>query len=589
MKTFNVLKETARLMTKESLMKTFWLYLSILIVHSGLCVIILNLEKNIIDKATNVSVIGIQSVIFSVLIFFLFSNIINIFWVFRFLLMVVFGPKLDLVLRKTMISKIMKLDLIYFEDSEMFDVFNKAQNATRFAVTSFTSVFQTLAAHLATMIGIMIYVSYLNPLFIIILACAAIPKILNYRYSIKKKVQLEDELANVRRKKGYYDECITSKNYFKETRIFNSFKFFKNLFVAATSEYNQKNWNVTKKLFPMQLVIEIVNFLSYIITFGLAIYLLSKGQITIGAFAVVFSALQQLEGRVNTIIGNIGRIAEQNAIAKNYFSFLELKESAHSKNNEITSPIKKIEFNNVCFSYPSNNNDVIKDLSLIIDKKETIAVIGLNGAGKTTFIKLLMGLLYPSSGTIKYNDQNITEIDENSIYNKQTAIFQNYGKYSITMKENVAISDIDNVDDEDRVYSCLNKVGFAFEKDRFPDKLKTKLGVEFGGTELSGGQWQLIALSRAYFRERELITLDEPSASIDPLRENELFLQFQNLSDDKLTLIVTHRLNAAKMADRILVFEDGKIIEDGSHDELLKAQGKYTYLFNEQAKWYNGR
>jgi ATP-binding cassette subfamily B protein len=349
----------------------------------------------------------------------------------------------------------------------------------------------------------------------------------------------------------------------------------------------QMEWKNIRKRYPMELLIQGMNFLSYMATWGLAVWYLYQGEISIGGFAATLSALHLLDSKIGDVLRNVGKVLEEGAVAGNYFSFLEMDEKCPGNQPIRVHPVESIQFTNVSFTYPSVHQAVIDDLSLTIRKGETIAVVGLNGAGKTTFVKLLLGLIHPTVGKMMYNGVDIAEIDGRYVYEGSSALFQTFGKYQMTIRENVALSEAQRMEQMVDIKGALDFVGFDLDGERFPQRDATLLGREFGGTDLSGGQWQLLALARAYFRDNDLIILDEPTAAIDPLLENEIFKSFHSIAGDKTAIIVTHRLGVTKLADRILVFENGRVIEDGSHEQLMGAEGKYARLFHGQSDWYN--
>jgi len=241
-----------------------------------------------------------------------------------------------------------------------------------------------------------------------------------------------------------------------------------------------------------------------------------------------------------------------------------------------------IEFRDVWFRYPGTGKDVLKGLSFKIPSGQKVSIVGENGAGKTTFVKLLTRMLEPSSGEIRINGKSTRDTDAADHYNSTASVFQEPARFhTFTIADNVFLGDVEKERDEQAIDRALRFAGFDGA-----DK-HALLGKEIGGTELSGGQWQKLAIARAYYRDRDLIILDEPTSNLDPLAETEIFKKYLDMSEGKTVIMVTHRISVASLADRIVVFKDGEIVEDGTHEELMSLNGEYARLYSTQAEWYN--
>jgi len=246
---------------------------------------------------------------------------------------------------------------------------------------------------------------------------------------------------------------------------------------------------------------------------------------------------------------------------------------------------KEIIFENVSFTYP-DGRVALKNISFTIHVGERIALVGENGAGKTTLIKLLLGLHKPTSGCIFVDGISINELDKSLWRKKISAIFQDFGQYHFTVKENIGIANIELLQKEGQIKKAASRGGFAEIAESLPQSFDTVLGKELGGTNLSGGEWQKLALSRAFMRDADLLILDEPTASLDPQSEYELFERFSEMTKEKTSILITHRLGSVSMADRILVMKDGLLVEEGDHEYLYKEGQEYKKLFSMQAKRY---
>jgi ATP-binding cassette subfamily B protein len=236
---------------------------------------------------------------------------------------------------------------------------------------------------------------------------------------------------------------------------------------------------------------------------------------------------------------------------------------------------------NISFTYPGGNGYVLKDITLTIKQGETLAIVGENGAGKTTLTKIIVGLYNPTSGSVRYGGKDISKYAAQSRFSRISSVFQNYIRYKLTAKENISISDVNS---HNEVEHAAYEAGAQLK--HLPNGPDTMLSGEFDGMELSGGQWQRVAIARGLYREHDVIVLDEPTAAIDPIEESNIFRLFKESAQDKTAILVTHRLGSTKIADRILLMEEGQICELGTHEQLMAKGGKYAQMYREQASWY---
>jgi ATP-binding cassette subfamily B protein len=309
------------------------------------------------------------------------------------------------------------------------------------------------------------------------------------------------------------------------------------------------------------------------------LYYIFDGSVSVGAFAAVFYSVGKINNVLRGMVEDIGEAMKYLAATSFLLNFLE--EPKEEKCVETLEKCVDIDIKNVSFKYPGSDTAVLKNINLKIKQGETLAIVGENGAGKTTLTKLITGLYQPSDGVILYGGKNINLYAPDKRYESISSVFQNFVRYKLTAGENIKISDMSSDMPLDEVLAAA-KVPQA----KFSNGLDTMLSREFDGTELSGGEWQRVAIARGFYRTHNLIILDEPTAAIDPIEESNIFRLFRESAHDKTAILVTHRLGSAKIADKIIVMENGEIIESGTHAELMEQQGKYSFMFSEQAKWY---
>ncbi|MDR1664349.1 MAG: ATP-binding cassette domain-containing protein [Clostridiales bacterium] len=305
-----------------------------------------------------------------------------------------------------------------------------------------------------------------------------------------------------------------------------------------------------------------------------------SGEISAGTFAAVYSALGTvfsiMENIVTTHLGNMNKDMGK---AANFIRVMDMPERTGAGGSVDLS--KGIAVENIRFTYPGGERPSIEDVSLTIADGETIAIVGENGAGKSTLVRLLIGVYRPQTGRVTVGGLDTAKIAPGCVFKHTSAVFQKYQRYKMTLKENIAISDAESAVDETKMDASLKDIGAELETG-----WDTMLSPEFGGIDLSGGQWQHIAIARGLYRTHGFIILDEPTSSIDPVEETRIYQQFKQISVGKCAVIVTHRLGSAKLANRIIVMDKGKIVAAGTHDDLLLQSEKYFKMWEAQAKWY---
>jgi len=381
------------------------------------------------------------------------------------------------------------------------------------------------------------------------------------------------------RKANYFQQLMLSPAG-KELKILGLYDFFYKKWKDLADEYTRKE----KKLIRTQAVLQIINyFLLSLANVGgsvFAIILMATGKLTLGALGAVISLVATLVNDTRDLLSGLVTFVMKKNEAAHFFDLMELPEQKDEGLEP--SEFEGIEAKNIKYRYPLTERYVLDGINLCIHNGEKVAFVGENGMGKTTFVKLITGTLSPSDGELFINSVAVEQINPISWYGSMSTVVQDSAKYvTFTVADNVFLGDTEkprnNIDiNIAMMFSGLNDI----DKDAL-------LGKDIGGTELSGGEWQKLAIARAAYRNRDFIILDEPTSNLDPLAETEVFQKYIALAEDKTVIFVTHRISVASLADRIIVFNEGKIVQDGTHNELINCEGEYSRLYKEQAKWYN--
>ncbi len=391
-------------------------------------------------------------------------------------------------------------------------------------------------------------------------------------------VNMESEIVLVRRRMEKYQLYLYDSNYYKDTILNNAFDFFQKKHEEAVDEYNRIQLSFEKKNVCLEIGIKVILIAGYAVTFFLLYHNLSNQLITVGVFAAVFNNINQMFGMIEGIIKfPMKRLSDSLAIVNYYYTFMNYQGNpVGTVDNEYSS---EIVLSGVSYRYPNAKNDVLKNISMRLKPGEVIALVGLNGAGKSTLAKVIAGLYEPTEGIVSINGRNIKGIS--GFYTNISAVFQNFQKYKMSFEDNIRISDFENGED---IQEVVKLADIDLKKNKLTRDII--LSKEYDGIELSGGEWQRIAIARALYKSHSVIILDEPTASIDPIEESRIYQEFAKISKGKATILITHRLGSARLADRIIVLQEGRLMEEGTHEELLAKNGVYAKMYVEQAEWY---
>ena len=387
-----------------------------------------------------------------------------------------------------------------------------------------------------------------------------------------------------------YDSRVALSHAFaQEVRLFNLFAWLRRRYEARFLDTHRRMRKVRRKEAFQVLPI---SFISTIVSAGLftwAVWQASRGVFSAGQVVIMIQALAQVQFMARDLVTNFGFLYERARYFDVYLNFLKLRSNVRQSDSPQSVPLKpshSITFEDVTFHYPDGRL-ALQNVSFHIPTGETVALVGENGAGKTTLVKLLLRFYEPSSGRILIDGIDLRELDLPAWRAQVGAVFQNFNRFDYTIRENVAIANLQYEHDTQRITEALRQADLDAVVNALEQGQETRLGKEFGGTELSGGQWQKLAMARAMFRDASVLILDEPTAALDPRSEHALYAHFAALAKQPTTFLITHRLPSVLMADRVLVLKEGHLVEDGTHGSLLRSGGEYAELWGMQAKQYS--
>lgn len=487
------------------------------------------------------------------------------------------------------IRKALTLDLHYFEDAQFYDKLQNARRESNWRAMSIINTSFNLASNTITLASFAVGLLAFSPLVALVLFGATIPSfVVQTRYS-KLTFRLLTWRAPEFRKMNYLEHLLTVDHSAKEIKLFGLGEPLLGRYQDLFWEFYREDANLAKRRSVISVLWGLLATVSYYGSYAWIVWRTVNGQITIGDMTFYLTLFRQSQGTFQGIFYNTGQLYESGLFLENLFGFLSLApQMIKGKGRKVPHPIQQgIEFRGVSFRYPDREEYALRDVNLIVRPGEKVALVGANGAGKTTLIKLLTRLYDPTEGTILLDGVDLREYELDDLRESIGVIFQDFVRYQVSARENIGFGQIDELENEPRIRSASERGGADEVVAQLPKGYDTVLGRWFEkGAELSGGQWQKIALGRAFMRDSEVLVLDEPTAALDAEREYEIFQRFRELTSGRIAFLISHRFSTVRMADRIVVIENGTIGEVGTHQELLTLAGTYARLFNMQAEGY---
>jgi ATP-binding cassette subfamily B protein len=487
-------------------------------------------------------------------------------------------------------AKSTAVDIEYYENSDYYDALHRAQaeapyRPTRILDAAFNCCQNAISV--VALAGLLLTFHWSVP---VVLAMAAVPDLLIKFHFARRFYAWARKQTPAERQALYFTTVLMADGHAKEIRLFDLGHVFMQRFRRLRQQIRQERLALLRKRSIADLAGQTSSIIPSFAVYAFVVYRAVQGSMTVGDLVMCYQAIQRGQAYLTQLMNSFAVLYENNLFVSNVHEFLALEpkvlDPPHPRPVNVAEG-DGIRFHNVGFRYPNSDRIVLDAINLHIRPGEHIALVGENGSGKSTLVKLLLRLYDPASGSITLDGVDLRELSLAELRRKISVVFQDYARYHLSVKENIWFGDVHAPPEEERVARAARNAGADKLIMGLPGRFDTLLGKWFaGGQELSVGEWQKIALARAFFREADLIIMDEPSSALDPKAEFEVFSDFHRLSLGRSAVLISHRLSTVKMADRIYFLENGRIVEKGSHDELIDRRGKYAFMFERQAQHY---
>jgi ATP-binding cassette, subfamily B, bacterial len=481
------------------------------------------------------------------------------------------------------------LDLATYEDPSFHDKLERArvQATDRLGmIQQMGRLLQQVISTVALAAGIVVF----SPWLLIVLILCVIPAFVGESHFAFLGYSLAFQQTPVKRELDYLRFLGVSKESAKELKVFGLNRYLTDRFENLSVKIYEENVGLARRRFVASSFLTLLSTVGYYGAYAYVIYQTLSGKLSVGTLTFLAGAIAGASTNLQSIFSTFSSIADQSLFLGDLLNFLGLRPTIRSKENGLKCPRPihaGIEFRNVSFAYPGTSRLVLRNLNLRLGQGERIALIGENGEGKTTIVKLLTRLYDPTEGAVYLDGIDLREYDLEDYVSQIAVIFQDFMRYDMTARENIAIGRISESQNLPEIKSAARKSLAENVISKLTGGYDQMLGRRFdGGVDLSGGEWQRVALARAYLRDAQVLILDEPTASLDARSEHEVFQRFADLTEGKLSVLISHRFSTVKMADRIIVLEQGRITEEGPHELLLARGGRYAEMFDLQASSY---
>ena len=482
-----------------------------------------------------------------------------------------------------------ELDLTAYEDPAFYDRLERARVQATDRLVMIQAIGR-LELQLITAVAWSLAVMLYSPWLMLLLTLAVLPAFLGETHFAFLGYAKNFQQTPIRRQLDYLRQAGGTKEAAKELKLFNLGDFFTQRFAKLSDIIYEQDVALARRRLGVGSALSFVSTAGYYSAYAYVIWRTMVGKLSIGAFYFLTNAILQASSNIQQVFSTLSGIADQALFLTDLLAFFEMQPTIRSKPNALPAPrpiVRGFEFRNVSFSYPGSSRLILEGLNFRFHPGERVALIGENGQGKTTIVKLITRLYDPTAGEILLDGIDLREYSLEDLYREIGVIFQDFMRYEMTAHENIAVGRIEEIDNLSLLRSAAEKSMADEVIAKLPLHYEQMLGRRFdGGVDLSGGEWQKVALARAYLRDAQLLILDEPTAALDARSEFEVFQRFAELTNGKMALFISHRFSTVRMADRIVVLENGHIAEDGNHDQLTHLGGRYAEMFEMQAASY---
>jgi len=482
-----------------------------------------------------------------------------------------------------------RLQMRFFEDPDFYDKYEKVRRSSQGRpIRVFYSVLETFG-ELISAASFLAILTYFQPLILVLIFIGVLPLFIFNSFFARKKYTVTDSRVPESRLVGYLSSMLFSEYNTKELRIYGLHRYFLKMYKDTCEKFNKENYLIWSRESNRRVPLQILSQASSFIAFGYIAFKAILGAISLGSFNFYNSAYNRSERSIRRIFRNLSGLYEENLYLNDLFEFLSLGESSFEKigGRVIKGKDLEIKIENLSFKYPGNKDLVLNKVNMVIKPGKSMALVGKNGAGKTTLVKLICGLYQPTSGRILVNGQPLETLDLEAYRRQIGIVFQDFSYYHFSAGENIGFGKLERLKNQKMIESSARKAGADDFIKELPKGYQQRIGKQFeGGINLSVGQLQRLALARAFMADAPLMILDEPTSASDAEAEAKLYEQIEEMAEERSLFLISHRFSTVKIAHHIYVIDKGKIIEDGSHEELLKKNGAYAKLYKTQAKGY---